>query len=169
MPVCSRPVIALAFALVLGACATASVEERTAACQATDWHSYGQNDGILGVAPGARDKKFADCAELGFPADIATYRAGRDRGLIEYCTLENGYEVGYEGRRYRKACPSDLEVAFLQGYQQGRKDRPTSFYPSVGFGFGYGHFGSSYLWHRHHFHRHRHRYHSRSKSGDRAK
>ena len=158
-------VVATAFAL--SACATASVEERAAACQSTDWTSYGENDGILGVAPDARDKKFADCAELGFPADIAAYQAGRATGLLQYCTVENGYQVGYDGRPYRNACPPELEIAFLQGYEQGRKDRPVTIYPSIGFGWGFGYFGSSYLWHGRRYHGHRH--HSGSNSSDNVK
>ncbi|MDH3666558.1 MAG: DUF2799 domain-containing protein [Paracoccaceae bacterium] len=140
-PTLSRSLLqaaALTLALSLGGCATATVAERAAACQATDWASYGENDGLLGVAPGARSGKFTDCAELGYPADQAAYDQGRARGLESYCTLENGYQVGIEGRRYRKACPPELEPAFLQGYEQGRKDRPAGYYPRIGFGLGIG-------------------------------
>lgn len=154
MPFDPRHAIAAALVLILGACATASVAERTAACQATDWASYGENDGVLGVPVGQRDKRFADCAELGHPADIAAYQAGRSRGLQTFCTLESGYEVGYSGRRYRNVCPKELEVSFLQGYEQGRRDRPVTFYPSVGFGFGYGH--HPHFLHHYYFRRHRH-------------
>ena len=71
-------------------------------------------------------------------AEIAAYQAGRAEGLRSYCTLENGYEAGYAGRRYRDVCPPELEIAFLQGYQQGRKERPRDYYPYYGLGFGYG-------------------------------
>lgn len=167
MPLGPRCTSMIAIAFLLGACATASIEERTAACQATDWTSYGENDGLLGVAPDAREKKFADCAELGFPADIAAYQAGRATGLLQYCTVENGYQVGYDGRPYRDACPPELEVAFMQGYEQGRKDRPITIYPSIGFGFGFGSFGSSDVWHRHHYHGRHNR--SDGRSSDDAK
>ena len=143
--------IAAALLFTLGACTTATVAERTAACQATDWASYGENDGVLGVPAGQRDGRFTDCAELGHPADIAAYQAGRSRGLQTYCTLENGYEVGYSGRRYRNVCPKALEVSFLQGYEQGRRDRPIAFYPSFGFGYGYGRHHHPYFWNRYYF------------------
>ncbi len=134
----TKRALAVALAMGLSACATATVAERSAACQATDWANYGENDGLLGVAPGARAGKFADCAELGFPADQAAYDQGRALGMQSYCTLESGYQVGIEGRRYRKACPPELEPAFLQGYEQGRKDRPAGYYPRIGFGLGIG-------------------------------
>lgn len=140
---------ALALVLALAGCSTATVAERQAACRGADWGSYGENDGLLGVAPGARTDRFNDCAQLGFPADQAAYDAGRARGLQQYCTLENGYQVGLEGRRYRNACPLELEADFLQGYEQGRKDRPAGIYPQIGFGLGFG-FGRSHF-HRGHF------------------
>ena len=140
---------ALLFLAMLGvaACTTLTVEERTAACRATDWASYGHNDGILGVPTAERAEKFADCAELGYPADITAYQARRAEGLGTYCTVENGYEVGYADRRYRNVCPPELESAFLQGYEQGRKERPRDYYPYFGSGFGY----YNYPYFGHHF------------------
>ncbi len=163
----SRVHHALLLLTTLAACTTLTAEQRTAACQATDWASYGDNDGRLGVATAEREKKFADCAELGYPADVAAYQAGRAEGLSTYCTVKSGYEVGYAGRRYRKVCPPELELGFLQGYAQGVAERPVvEVYPS--FGFGYGYYRYSYFGyrfrsrrhrrhHRHHGHRRHHR------------
>jgi hypothetical protein len=159
-----RTHLAIFFAATLGlaACTTLTAAERTAACRATDWASYGLNDGILGVSAVQRDRKFADCADLGVPADLDAYRAGREEGLAIYCTLENGYDVGYAGRRYSNVCPPELEAAFLQGYEQGRKERPVSYYPYYGYpyygypyyGYGFGYYGYPYFdyryGHRHH-------------------
>jgi hypothetical protein len=135
----------LMLAALATACTTLTADERSAACRATDWTNYGYNDGLLGVPADQREKKFADCAELGDPADFAAYQAGRAEGLQAYCTLENGYDVGYEGKRYRKVCPPGLEVGFLQGYEQGRKDRPHSYYPHYGFGLGFGYYRYPYF------------------------
>ena len=145
MPYRARPALLLLATLGAAACTTLTAEQRTAACQTTDWANYGRNDGILGVAASERTQQFADCAELGYPADIAAYRAGRAEGLGSYCTLENGYEAGYAGRRYREVCPPELEIAFLQGFEQGRKERPRHYYPYYGFGFGY--YGYPYFGH----------------------
>ena len=156
MPLRTSHVLLLIATLGAAACTTLTVEERSAACRATDWASYGYNDGVLGVPPGDRANKFSDCAEIGYPADIATYQAGRAEGLMSYCTLENGYEIGYDGRRYRKVCPPELEPTFLQGFDQGRKERPREIYPYFGFGFGYysyPYYGHNYG-NRHHGNRH---------------
>ena len=126
-------------ALVLAGCATMSPEERASTCQNTDWHRYGVNDGALGVKTSDRAGDFEDCAEVGQPVDLAAYQAGRSEGLQSYCTAEKGYEVGYEGRRYGKVCPPETEPDFLQGYERGRKERPSyALYPSIGIGIGSG-------------------------------
>jgi hypothetical protein len=128
------------------ACTTLTPEQRSAACRATDWRSYGLNDGTLGVPITERTEKFADCAALGHPADIAAYQAARAEGLKAYCTVENGYDVGYAGRRYRNVCPPELEQSFRQGYDQGRKERPVRdyYYPYYGFGGFYHPYWSFY-------------------------
>jgi hypothetical protein len=128
-----------ALALAAG-CTTVPPEQRAAACAQTDWYDYGVNDGVLGVPVSDRVDMFEDCTELGQPADVASYEAGRTEGLKEYCTVENGYEVGYSGRRYEEVCPPELEADFLQGLAQGRDERPYhALYPSIGIGIGSGH------------------------------
>jgi len=147
----------LLLAATAAGCATLSPEERAAACRATDWRNFGYNDGLLGVPAEDRLKRFADCAQLGYPADTTAYQTGRAEGLAEYCTVENGYDVGYAGRRYRGVCPPGPAQDFLQGYEQGRKDRPVRVYTSFGIGVGY--FGYSPYWGSHWgSHRHHHAY-----------
>lgn len=129
----------VAGALVLTGCATMSPAERAAACRDTDWLRYGANDGKLGVPVSARTGAFQDCAEIGQPVDMAAYQTGRSQGLVSYCTAENGYRVGYEGRRYSKVCPPTLEPDFIQGFRRGRKESPAvRLYPRFGIGIGSG-------------------------------
>lgn len=154
--------------MALTGCATLSVEERAAACAQTDWAKYGTNDGTLGVPTSDRADKFSDCAEIGQPADLVAYQAGRTKGLETYCTLENGYKVGLEGRRYDSVCPPALASDFLQGYERGKKERPSyALSPSIGIGIGSGGHTrvgvgvgiglfNGYFFGGHKFHRHRH-------------
>lgn len=125
-----------ALGLGLSACVTVPDDQRAAACAATDWAEYGLNDGKLGVPEADRADKFADCAALGQAANIAAYRAGRAQGLAQYCTAEQGYKVGYEGRRDPKVCEGELKLAFDQGFERGRQDQPVQV--GVGFGLGFG-------------------------------
>ena len=132
--------IAIALGVVASACApTLSPEERTAACSTTDWRLFGENDGLLGVATADRAEKFLDCEELGYPVDMVAYQEGRKVGLESYCTVEVGYQVGYDGRPYDDVCPPETEQAFLQGLERGSRDRPPAVYsPRYGYGIGSG-------------------------------
>ena len=138
----------LALALGLAGCAGMSPAERAAFCQTVDWREYGRNDGLLGVPAAERAHLFAECREIGHPPDVAAYEAGRAEGLAEFCTVESGYEAGRAGRRYRDVCPPELEIGFLQGYEEGRRDRARELrvYPRFGFGFGFGHFHPHHHW-----------------------
>lgn len=122
-------------------CSTESVSERSAACSATDWRQYGLNDGRLGVPSQDRQDYFQRCRELGVVVDEAAYAQGRAEGLMYYCSVDGGYQAGIDGRRYRNVCTAQGEVAFQQGYDEGRKARRTSrggYYPRVGVGVGIG-------------------------------
>ena len=131
--------IAVLAATLLAGCTTMTVEERANFCRSTDWQRYGLNDGKLGIALAARSETFEDCAEVGQPVNLAAYEIGRDQGLLEYCTAENGFRVGYEGRRYAKVCPPEVEPDFLQGYKKGSRERPAlAVYPRIGIGIGSG-------------------------------
>ena len=126
-------------ACLAAGCSSLSVEERAAACAATDWQRYGIVDGRFGVPTSDRASKFEDCAELGHAANLSAYQTGRAQGLQDYCTAENGYQVGYDGRGYREVCPADLEPDFLQGYERGRKERAAYVVsPGIGIGIGSG-------------------------------
>lgn len=138
MSIVSKTTI-LVLVTVLTGCATQTPEERASACESTNWDRFGENDGRLGVPVTERAEQFEDCQTLGRPADTVAYRTGRDRGLLAYCTVENGYQIGYAGRRYKSVCPPAIEPDFLQGYNRGRKERPaTTISPSIGIGLGSG-------------------------------
>ncbi|MEM9140727.1 MAG: DUF2799 domain-containing protein [Pseudomonadota bacterium] len=135
----SRLILVLAVAALTAGCATLNPEQRQAQCEATDWQRFGLNDGRLGVPTSDRSETFSDCADLGRPVDLAVYQAGRTEGLQSYCTVETGYQVGLEGRRYQNVCPPSLEPDFLQGYQRGQAERPSvTISPSIGIGIGSG-------------------------------
>ncbi|WP_269533125.1 DUF2799 domain-containing protein [Chitinimonas sp. BJYL2] len=101
--------------LVLGGCAAMS----DAACRAGDWYGAGEKDGRNG-----REDRLADyaeaCQKVGVLPDPAEYAKGRERGLLAYCTPENGYREGREGRSYQNVCAPELQAGFLQHYERGR-------------------------------------------------
>lgn len=135
-------------ALGLAGCASVSPAQRASFCQRVDWHDYGRNDGLLGVPVDQRTGLFADCRKLGYPPDMKAYKAGRAEGLKQYCTVESGYDAGRAGRDYHQVCPPQAEIGFLQGYNEGRRDRRQAYpvQPYFGFGLGVGSFYAEPPW-----------------------
>jgi len=145
---------AILLAALAAGCETTPPAARAQSCRVTDWYLYGLNDGRLGVLSSERIDLFSDCAAVGASADVAAYERGRAEGLVEYCTAENGYEAGYRGRRNRNVCPLGLATGFLQGYEEGARDRAIfyNFPPGWWYGWDYPY----YLYPRYRPHHHDH-------------
>ena len=103
-------------ALALGSCATMSAEQ----CMAGDWSGQGYVDGQSGLTMSRLDEHARACAEHGVSPDAAAYAAGREQGLVQYCTPYKGFEVGRTGSAYAGVCPSDLEADFMYAYRDGQ-------------------------------------------------
>lgn len=114
--------ITLTAMLVVGAtmlhgCASMNEQE----CLVTDWRSVGFEDGVAGRSEGSIANYRQACSRHGVTPDLAEYRRGHAEGVEVYCRPGRGFEVGHQGRRYQGVCPSDLEPAFLETYNQGRQ------------------------------------------------
>jgi hypothetical protein len=105
----------LAAALI--GCATLSKNE----CLQANWYELGWKDGNLGK-PRSLFQEHADaCVKHNVLAEQAEYFRGRDEGLKNFCTYDNGFSQGRYGKSYNYVCPPDLEASFLAGFTRGRK------------------------------------------------
>jgi len=111
------PLLALLPLLALAGCASLSERE----CRDGDWYQIGLEDGFAGREPGRLSAHADACAEYGIVPDAAQYRAGRDDGLVQFCTTTRGFETGRQGYSYAGVCPASREPAFLRGYDLGRR------------------------------------------------
>lgn len=102
--------------LALGSCATMSAEQ----CMAGDWAGQGYSDGAAGLAMSRLDDHARACAEHGVTPDRTAYAAGRDQGLVRYCTPDNGFAAGRSGSGYGGVCPAYLEAGFVPAYRDGQ-------------------------------------------------
>ena len=88
-------------------------------CAFSDWTAVGYEDG----ADGRSSDRFGDyrrtCAEFGITPDFAAWQDGRDRGLLEYCQPQRGFQLGQAGGTYNGVCSAQLEPRFLDGYRLG--------------------------------------------------
>lgn len=102
--------------MLLGSCATMSAEQ----CQAGDWSGQGYADGASGLTMSRLGEHAEACAKHGIAPDDAAYRAGREQGLIQYCTPDRGFREGRTGSSYAGVCPSYLEADFVPAYRDGQ-------------------------------------------------
>lgn len=89
-------------------------------CLTVDWRTIGYEDGAAGYSGDRIGQHRKACAKHGVTPDLATYQAGRDAGLREYCVPQNGFRLGAQGSSYGGMCPSDLDDAFSSAYESGR-------------------------------------------------
>ncbi len=101
----------------LSACSTMTKKE----CQVANWYDLGFTDGVAGYTVNMFSERAEDCAKHGIGADRASYLQARKEGLKKYCTKENGYQEGVNGRSYRGVCEGNLAKQFLPAYQKGKR------------------------------------------------
>lgn len=112
--------IASMFAIaMLTGCASDSVSESQ--CIAGDWQTVGYRDGANGYRSTELLAHQNACVKHGVIPDRASYMAGWEKGVREYCEANNGYDVGTSGYGHNNVCPDDQREAFLAAYHDGRQ------------------------------------------------
>ena len=102
--------------LILGGCSKMMNENQ---CVVADWRTIGYEDGNMGRSEQWLSKRREICAEYGVSPDLDAYLYGRNEGLQTYCQPRRGFDLGNRGVRYENVCPSNLEAAFVNAYQDG--------------------------------------------------
>lgn len=103
--------------LLLAGCASMSEDE----CRHADWYEQGLRDGQRGTSLSRIESHREACGKIGIAPDFSRYQAGHQTGIRSYCTPANGMRQGREGHSYQRSCPAQLEPAFLERYQAGRR------------------------------------------------
>ena len=107
----------LAALVLLQGCATLDKDE----CLLADWRLIGYQDGVAGKSATVVGEYREDCAKHAVVPDLDAYRAGREEGLQQYCTVDNGYRLGNTGRGFAAVCPAALAAGFRDAYDAGRE------------------------------------------------
>lgn len=110
-------------ALFQAACSSTSSSISKTNCASMDWFEYGRRDGSKGAAKEQIDGYRKLCGDEFSGASETLYINGRNSGLVEYCTPQNGYEVGKMGTPYLYVCPSLMEPAFITEMRRGQRHR----------------------------------------------
>jgi hypothetical protein len=69
------------------------------------------------------------CALLALLAGVAgcaTLESSNPSDLAAYCTADNAFRLGAQGRAYFGVCPKESESAFLSGLERGRRYLPPT-------------------------------------------
>lgn len=103
-----QAVLAVLMVVMLTGCASLSREQ----CQRGDWYGIGLADGQAGEPAQRMDRHVRACSEYGIRVDAQRYRDGYENGLAAYCTIDNAFESGLQGRRYQRVCPSAVDALF---------------------------------------------------------
>jgi hypothetical protein len=119
IPAFARCIAGAIAALALAGCASDSVSESQ--CIAGDWQTVGYRDGVNGYRSTELLEHQNACVKHGVIPDRASYMAGWQQGVREFCEANNGYDVGERGYVYNNVCPDDQREAFLAAYHDGRR------------------------------------------------
>ena len=99
----------------LNGCATMNESD----CVAADWYQIGYKDGTRGMTTSMLDSRASACTKFGVSLDRSSYMTGRDNGLVEFCTPDQGYTKAQAKEEYNYVCPANLQTPFLKEYVKG--------------------------------------------------
>ncbi|TVZ40171.1 uncharacterized protein DUF2799 [Alteromonadaceae bacterium 2753L.S.0a.02] len=66
------------------------------------------------------DKYKNQCGEAITKEQRASFIDGYTKGALEFCTYENGFEIGKTNKEFPQVCPFEIRGKFLEGYKRGQ-------------------------------------------------
>ncbi len=90
-------------------------------CNSKDWHQSGYDSGFSGASSTAFESDRSTCASVGITADREGWMRGHRRGVQEYCTIDNAYEIGKRGDRISTVCTPDQRNRMSAAHRDGLK------------------------------------------------
>lgn len=107
----------LLLTLFLAACASLSKEE----CRSGDWHTIGVTDGQKSQLRDRIAKHQKACDRMDITPDIKAWNAGREKGLLNYCTPQNAYSIAKWGGTVNPICTPAQARTLAQAYAVGQR------------------------------------------------
>jgi hypothetical protein len=105
-----------AIILLLSNCANMNESD----CLNADWQLIGFEDGSFGKNESHISQHRKECAQHGVTPDLMDYRNGHFDGSKRFCTANNGFSRGRQGKDYSRSCPEQFEAEFLKGFSDGQ-------------------------------------------------
>lgn len=89
-------------------------------CVSRDWNQVGYDTAMSGRTVRTFDNLSSGCEAAPDEAAKSAYLDGYTRGVLEYCTADNGYKMGAANHKPTEICPLEIRAAYAKGYQQGQ-------------------------------------------------
>lgn len=107
-------------AICLVACKSNVKEEVT--CTGIDWYELGMTTATQGKSVRTFNRYRDNCGDNLDKNAMHLYLDGYSKGIIQYCTFENGYQLGNTSLENPNICPTELSEQFDKGFQKGLHD-----------------------------------------------
>jgi hypothetical protein len=94
-------------------------------CAGNDWLQLGYDTAMAGKSVRSFDTYRKQCAENLEKEAMTIYLDGYTRGVMEYCTYDNGFVLGGQNKAIKNICPPELRTLFDRGYNVGLAELKT--------------------------------------------
>jgi hypothetical protein len=83
-----------------------------------DWKQIGLETAMAGKTVRTLDEYIAVCGKTALDGKSA-YLDGYAKGIVQYCSKDNGYAIGIKNIELPQVCPYELRPVFEKGYKIG--------------------------------------------------
>ncbi len=94
-------------------------QDMPVACSGLDWDNIGYQTGMKGKSVRAFDRYRDACGDQLESTAISLFQDGYVRAMIDYCSEDHGYKIGFSGVNNPDICPYELRHKFNAGYKLG--------------------------------------------------
>lgn len=88
-------------------------------CTGNDWADIGYTTATNGLHVRTFDKYRDQCGKNLEEGAMEHYLEGYTKGVLEYCTYENGYALGLKNQPNENSCPVEIRSNFKKGHHAG--------------------------------------------------
>lgn len=88
-------------------------------CSGQDWNKLGYETATSGKSVQTFDRYRDGCGSKLENQAMNTYLDGFTRGVLEYCTFDNGHAIGLSGKPMPDVCPLEARENFAKGFRLG--------------------------------------------------
>jgi Protein of unknown function (DUF2799) len=106
--------------MLLVGCASVG-EQEALACEGKDWRAFGKSAAESGVEIRTIDKYKNGCSNFD-KSSLDAYLDGYARGLITFCSYDQGYTHGKNSLPASEICPLEIRKLYADGYNVGQRE-----------------------------------------------